>query len=360
MPWWGWVLVGLLSLVAVDRVVAHLGPQLPHRPRRPRPTGSGGGALGELIAGFQPSVRHLWEESERQRHDLVQPGDGDPLGRTLQDADVVSAGRARAPENPPARVHTCRLVRVAPGVWTHTATTWVSVTTIVVGDDAQVLLIDPNVTPGDLEVITGELDAHGWRVAAGFATHAHWDHLVWSAAFGDVPRWATPTAASGARSEHATLVRAADDVAPGHDPALIGQVRALPGTSVPWPGPEVVVLPYPGHCPGSAGLLVPHARVLVTGDVLSDTEIPLLGPGPDAVEDYQATLDVLEQAADRVDVLVPGHGVVCGRAGMLARIAADRAYLTALAGARAPDDPRLADPEQAEAHAAHLRQVHGT
>ena len=60
---------------------------------------------------------------------------------------------------------------------------------------------------------------------------------------------------------------------------------------------------------------------------------------------------------DEVEVLVPGHGSVTDRAGLRARLAADLAYLDALEAGLDPDDPRLADPEQAEAHAAQRQRL---
>jgi hypothetical protein len=45
--------------------------------------------------------------------------------------------------------------------------------------------------------------------------------------------------------------------------------------------------------------------------------------------------------ADDVDVLIPGHGSVCGADQVRARIELDRAYVQALRDGHAPDDPRI-------------------
>ncbi|HWS57057.1 MAG TPA: MBL fold metallo-hydrolase [Actinotalea sp.] len=355
MPGWAWaVLLTAAGLVVADRLVARYGrPDGPRR-RTVRPASGGGGPLGELIALFQPGMRHLHEESERQRHDLVVPGDADPAWRVDLEAGTAVVPRPMPPD------HTCRLVQVAPTVWTHTAATWSSVSTVVVAPDGTCLVVDPTVTPQDLAALGTELALHGWTTVAGFSTHPHWDHVLWSSALGDGPRWATPEAVAVARSTRDTLVLEAEAVAPGHDHRLTGRLEPLPGDAVPWDGPRAVVLPYPGHCPGSAALLLPEARVLLAGDAVSDREVPLLAPdATDPVGDYRGTLDLLERAATGVEVVVPGHGTACDAAGLRVRLAADRAYLDALEAGDTPPDPRLRDPEQAEVHAEQHRLLHG-
>jgi glyoxylase-like metal-dependent hydrolase (beta-lactamase superfamily II) len=334
---------------------------LAHRPERARPRererrpGGGAGALGELIALFQPGVRHLHEEQERQRHDVVLPGDADPPWDV--DLDHGTA-RMTAP-----RVPGRELVDVAPGVWVTTAVRWASTTTLVVAPDGRCLVVDPGLTAAEIEGVADEIAARGWTASAGFSTHPHWDHLLWTSRLGSGPRWATADAVEAARSHRATLLSEADAEAPGHDHTLTGRLTALPavpGPSVlPWTGRQVMVVPYRGHCAGSAALLVPDAGVLVAGDVLSDTEIPLLDLDADGpVTDYRTTLDELEALISEhgVTVVVPGHGAVAVGPEVARRFAADRAYLAAL-GAADVDDPRLASAEMAALHEAQQRAL---
>lgn len=204
--------------------------------------------------------------------------------------------------------------------------------------------------------------AHGWTPHAGFATHPHWDHVLWAAALGDVPRWATPRCAATALRERGPLVRmAADDGAPGHDPALVARLTPLEGLTLPW-SRDVVVVPYAAHAPGSAALVVPDAGVLVAGDVLSDLEVPLLDlDAAHPIGEHHRALDALETAAAAhgVVVLVPGHGHVTDAAGLRQRLAADRAYLDALAAGRTPEDPRLAEPWVRDEHERQLAALAG-
>lgn len=259
------------------------------------------------------------------------------------------------------------LVEVAPRVHVATAATWATTTTVVVSDDGDCLVVDPALTPADLAGLADAIAARGWRVSAGFATHSHWDHVLWSARLGDAPRWATPEACRVARAGRDSICREADVDAPGHDHALTARLAPLPdgagpGRSrpVPWPGTAALALEYRAHSTGSAALVVPELGLMCAGDVLSDREVPLLDlDSRDPVGDHLVALDALEAAIDehRVQVVVPGHGSVTDAEGARSRAERDRAYLSALIGAGPVDDPRLADPWVAAQHEEQLRRV---
>ena len=73
---------------------------------------------------------------------------------------------------------------IADGVFVATADLYTTTTTVVVGDDGGCLLIDPAVTVADLAALAGWLTERGLRPVAGWSTHPHWDHLLWSPALG--------------------------------------------------------------------------------------------------------------------------------------------------------------------------------
>jgi len=246
------------------------------------------------------------------------------------------------------------LVEVAPGVHVATADMWQTTSTVVVADDGACLVVDPAVTVADVLGLAETVEVHGWHVVAGFATHPHWDHVLWAARLGGAPRWATPTACRVARERREEILREADTDAPGHDHVLTGRLTALPDASgdLPWSGPAAVVVPHDAHSPGSAMLLLPEHGVLCAGDLVSDREVPLIDlDAPDPVGDHLAALSLVEDLLDAHEVraVVPGHGTVTDADGARARVAADRAYLTTLRGGDV-SDPRLADPWVAGEH----------
>jgi hydroxyacylglutathione hydrolase len=254
-----------------------------------------------------------------------------------------------------------RFREIAPGVLVATAEQLMSTSTVVLGEDGGCLVVDPAVSVADLSALAAYLSGAGLRPVAGFATHPHWDHVLWSRELGDVPRYAAPDAVRVIQAERAGQVAELDRAAPGHDMDLFGCLVALPpdASRVPWNGPEVRVIVHNGHAPGHAALFIPDAGVLVAGDMLSDVEIPLLDTvEPDPLGDYRAGLARLA-AVHGVRFVVPGHGHVGDAAEFGRRVAADACYLDRLAAGAPFDDPRASVGWQQEAHAEQLRVVAG-
>lgn len=254
-----------------------------------------------------------------------------------------------------------RFREVAPGVLVATAEQLTSTTTVVEGNEGGCLLIDPAVTRTDLSGLAAGLADAGLRPVAGFATHPHWDHVLWSRELGDVPRYAAPDCVRLMQASRADQAAYLEQRMPGHDLELFGELVTLPdGASlVPWDGPDVQVIVHNGHTPGHAALFVRDAGVLVAGDMLSDIEIPLLDTeADDPLGDYRAGLALLA-AVPGVRWVVPGHGHVGDAAEFRRRVAADSAYLDLLTAGEPFDDPRATVGWQQEAHAGHLRVVAG-
>ncbi len=106
------------------------------------------------------------------------------------------------------------------------------------------------------------------------------------------------------------------------------------------------MIEHPAHSPGHAALLVEEPMVLVAGDMLSDLFVQMLDNARgtnEPVEDYLTGLRMLEDLADDVVAVVPGHGSVGGE--VRPRIQLDRAYLHSLRGGRTPRDPRIDSPQ---------------
>jgi glyoxylase-like metal-dependent hydrolase (beta-lactamase superfamily II) len=231
------------------------------------------------------------------------------------------------------------LTQVADGVWVRQSA-WVwSNATVVQGEDG-LILVDPGIDGSDLNQLADDLNALGMPVVAGFSTHPHWDHLLWHARFGDVPRYATAAAARAAGEARERGQRMAAESASGIPLELLGLVTPLPEDGGPVPG-EIVE--HQAHAIGHAAILLPDRGVLLVGDMLSDVLIPLFDPHrPGQLSAYETALDRLGEAAEGVDVLVPGHGAVARGPEVEARISADHAYLDALRRGQEPVDARLA------------------
>lgn len=232
------------------------------------------------------------------------------------------------------------LSQVADGVWVRQSE-WVWSNAVVVRGDDGLVIVDPGIGGSDLDELADDVGRLGLPVVAGFSTHPHWDHLLWHSRLGDVPRYATSAGARTARDARERAQAMAAQSASGVPLELVGLLTPLPedAASVPVPGE---VIEHEGHAVGHAALLLADRGVLIAGDMLSDVLIPLLDPHrPGQLDAYEAALDLLEEAAGHVDVVVPGHGAVARVPEVAARFAADRAYLNALRRGAEPVDDRL-------------------
>jgi hydroxyacylglutathione hydrolase len=250
---------------------------------------------------------------------------------------------------------------ITPGVLVATADAYTTTSTVVVGDDGACLVIDPAVSVADLAALAAGLAGAGLRPRAGFATHPHWDHVLWSSDLGDVPRYAAPAAVAAAGSWREEMIARVEEEAPGHDLELFGRLVPLPAGAghVPWDGPAAQVIVHSGHAPGHEAVFLPDAGVLVGGDMLSDIEIPLLDTdASDPLGDYRVGLRRLA-AVPGVRWLVPGHGHVGDAAEFRRRLDADARYLDLLAAAEPFDDPRCTQLWLRDWHQQQLRSVAG-
>ncbi len=244
------------------------------------------------------------------------------------------------------------LTQVADGVLTHQSALLQN-NTVVVQGRAGVLLIDAGITGDEMTCLASDLRELGQPVVAAFSTHPDWDHVLWHAELGEAPRYGTARCAAfmeDVRSNADWKARVAEGLPPeiAEDIPLdpYGLITGLPGETarIPWDGPVVQIIEHPAHAPGHAALLIEERGVLAAGDMLSDVFIPMLDDfhaTNEPIEEYLVGLRLLEDAADDVDVVVPGHGSVGGGDQVRARIELDRAYVHALRDGRTPDDPRI-------------------
>jgi glyoxylase-like metal-dependent hydrolase (beta-lactamase superfamily II) len=246
------------------------------------------------------------------------------------------------------------LNEVADGVWVRQSG-WVWSNAIAVRGEGGLILVDPGIDGCDLNQLADDLDQLGIPVIAGFSTHPHWDHLLWHPRFGDVPRYATHAGAHAAHEARERAQTMAADSGSGIPLELIALVTPLPADGRPVPG-EIVE--HEAHAIGHAALLLADRGVLLAGDMLSDVLIPLLDSRrPDQLVAYESALDRLDEAANQVDVVVPGHGAVAEGPEVAARLAADHAYIDALRRGEEPVDARLSQNWLSGPHQSNLEQA---
>jgi hydroxyacylglutathione hydrolase len=258
--------------------------------------------------------------------------------------------------------HMDRLTEISAGIFVATGDLYTTNSTVIRGADDGCLVIDPAVTAGEIAGLAADLGRLSMRPRAGFATHPHWDHVLWSSGLGaDVPRYAAPLAVAVAERERSGLIDGAQKSAPGHDLELFGRLTPLspPADAIAWDGPAALVVTHQGHAPGHSGVFLPDSGTLVAGDMCSDIEIPLLDlDQPDPVGDYLAGLNRL--AALPVVRVIPGHGTVGDAAEFLRRVEADIAYLVSLQRGDEPHDPRMQADWLISEHERQLARVTGT
>ena len=231
------------------------------------------------------------------------------------------------------------LSQVADGVWVRQSE-WVWTNSIVVRGEDGLILVDPGIHGSELNQLADDLGRLGMPVVGGFSTHPHWDHLLWHARFGDVPRYATAAGVNFANETRAQqLAGPEEDGALGVPLELIALVTPLPADGGPVPGE---IIEHQAHAVGHAAVLLADRGVLLAGDMFSDILIPLFDSRQDdQIGAYETAFDRLDEAVRQVDVLVPGHGAVAEGPEVAARLAADRAYVDALRQGEEPVDARL-------------------
>ena len=246
-----------------------------------------------------------------------------------------------------------RLEAIAPGVWVATSRRYRTCSTVLADGHGMALVVDPAWDADELAAIPADLAELGLRCAVGFATHVHYDHVLWHADLGDVPRYASPWTAEATVSHRDEVLAPLVGDLPAELIEIAGRLRALPGDDLPWDGPGIRAWTHDAHAPSHVALEVESAGLLLAGDMFSDDEIPMPDDDDHGLVGYLAGLELLADVVRRTRLLVPGHGTPTDRP--LQRFDADRRYLDALMSGRPVDDPRLANEGMAEQHALNMK-----
>ncbi len=212
---------------------------------------------------------------------------------------------------------------------------WDTNSGIVQGPEGAVI-IDPGIFPEEMAAVAS---AAG-DIVAGFATHAHWDHVLWHADLGtDVPRYASSETVAWLQQDRERILRnlttTEQSLGMSHlwNRSLLFAEQPLPWGQGSIAGIACELIPVPGHADGQAALLLPEHGVCFVADNLSDIEVPSVNEGSQSIAVYLQTLDRLQGVIDRVEWIVPGHGSPANREDAQRRLDADRRYLEALGSA---------------------------
>lgn len=252
-------------------------------------------------------------------------------------------------------VGTSRLAELVPGVLVATSRRYSTTSTVLLDGRGGAVVIDPAWDPDELAAIPADLEVLEVRCVAGLATHEHYDHVMWHPVLGPVPRWSTPgTVAHLARERDRLLAPLVEYLTPDLV-EIAGRLQALAGSEFPWAGPSARVVVHDAHAPAHLALVVDAWGLLVSGDMLSDVELPMPADDDVTLETYAEGLERLRDAVLAARWLVPGHGTPTDRPAD--RFWADMRYLDALLAGRASDDPRIDDPAMQDLHRANVRRA---
>lgn len=255
------------------------------------------------------------------------------------------------------------LTPVCQDVWVATSRNYQTASTVI-AKAGRALLVDPAWDADELEALAASVSALGLKVACGFHTHAHYDHLLWHPTLGaDVPRWASTITCELASLERGELLAHLSAELREAVGDLFADVRPVTGSTLPMPfgdgGPheEIAVIQHDGHAEGHAALWLPERGLLVAGDMLSDVELPLAF-NAGGLEAYLEALERLGHYVELADYLITGHGTPTDKPRQ--RLDADLRVLNALLDGREVDDPRRHGPggEQAYQQLKSLAALH--
>jgi glyoxylase-like metal-dependent hydrolase (beta-lactamase superfamily II) len=245
-------------------------------------------------------------------------------------------------------------VELVPAVWVATSRWYATTSTVLLDGTGGALVVDPAFLPEELAAIPADLSDLGVRCVAGLATHEHYDHVLWHHDLGDVPRWASAGTTERLSADRSGVLAPLAEYLTSDLIDLAGRLVPLPDGTLPWAGPRVELVEHDAHAPAHLAMFLPGAGVLVSGDMLSDVELPM--PADDeTLEHYAAGLESLYAVVCATRWLIPGHGSVTSDA--RARYDADMRYLDDLVAGRSSDDRRILDPENADLHEENLRRA---
>ena len=190
-----------------------------------------------------------------------------------------------------------RLVQITPHVWVARSRRYASATTVLLDGHGGALVVDPNWDADELAAIPQDLADLGVTCVAGLATHLHYDHVLWHPDLGDVPRWSTSGTVRITREQRAEVLAPLVGDIPDDLIEIAGHLVPIAGTELDWRGPKAIIHEHDAHAVHHLALEIPDWGLLVSGDMLSDAELPYPDDDDTDLVRYREGLDSLQGAA---------------------------------------------------------------
>lgn len=213
---------------------------------------------------------------------------------------------------------------------------WKTTSTIYEGEQF-ILLVDPTWLPQEVE----EIRSHVERIRKGrplylLFTHGDFDHIIGYGAFPDAHVIGSEKMQHHPKKDYKLGLIADFDREYYIDRSYpitfptIDHIISRNGQQLMIGETTLTFYLAPGHTPDGLFTVIEPAGVWITGDYLSDFELPYLF---DSAKAYLMTLDQAEEIVDRhsINLLIPGHGAwTTNPNDMRERTQQGRAYLTRL------------------------------
>jgi glyoxylase-like metal-dependent hydrolase (beta-lactamase superfamily II) len=202
--------------------------------------------------------------------------------------------------------------------------------------EGEAFVIDSPVLPEELDTLPNVMRQAGFPEPSGLlATHGDWDHLLGRLAFPGLALGCAESTVSRLTANPGEAQRGLRDfdeelMIERPHPLALGSLQALPVPGrLDIADRELELHPTGGHTQDGMALLIGWAGVLVVGDYLSPTEIPIVHEGG-GIDAYTETLERLRPLVERCEHVVSGHGPLMDRERGRSVLDEDVAYLRRL------------------------------
>ena len=199
--------------------------------------------------------------------------------------------------------------QLAPNLWVQQSE-WFEVNAGIFVSQNQALLIDPGMSPAEIDSIRDFVRENGWEMVGIYLTHWHWDHVLGPERIPNTPVYGPPfydeafatenqnwtLTALASWEKDASITRTTPFVIPIPDKTFADHDLLRVGDA------ELQVIHVPGHCNGQAALFEKSSGLFWSADNLIDFELPFVAHSCEA---YIQTLENLKTLGIRH--LVPGH-----------------------------------------------------